>query len=164
MNCGIVTGKKVMGVSNSGAAEDRSSSVLFDKASVARLSHVVNVTECKALRLSAFNLGQADSITIHRVLLGGGSMPQGSGCGCTGTSSTPTTILASEVLKIDCKPVKITNCFGVLFLTIPGDYMFELNEEASLGEVLAFAEPVDCCCIPSGLVIGNEKPTGYVGV
>lgn len=164
MSCGIVTGTKVMGVSNNGAAEERSSTVLFDKKSTSRLSHVVGISDCKALRLSAFNLGDNDSIKIHRVLLGGGEMAQGSGCcGCL-EPVKPSAITASEEFKIDCKPVKLTKCNGVLFLTVPGHYMFELNEEASLGDVIAFAEPVECCCLPSGLVIGNEKPTGYVGV
>lgn len=164
MNCGIVTGTKVLGVSNNGSAEDRSSTVLFDKNTSTRFSHVVSIDDCKALRLSAFNLSADDSITIHRVMLGGGAMAQGSGCcGCLEPASS-SNILASEVFQIDCKPVKLTKCNGVLFLTVPGYYMFELNEEAKLGEVLAFAEPVDCCCLPSGLIIGNEKPQKYVGV
>lgn len=164
MGCEIVTGKKVIGVSNKGSAEDRSATVLFDRNSTTQISHVVTVGDCKALKLSTFNLKDGQAIELHRVLIGGGVMAQGSGCCCDADPASPADVLASEPFKIDCKPVVLTHCFSVLFLTVPGTYMFKLNDEGMVGNVLAFAESVECCCLPSGLIIGNKAHDDYIGV
>lgn len=159
----IVTGQKQYSLKNAEAKEGKSYSVLFDSESVKSVSHFIHLGQGKALKFSTFNLPDGVHLAFHRVLPGGGSMPQGAGCLCDTQDGNTTYALASEPFKIDCKPVVLDNCNGVLFLTIPGVYMLELSDESALGQVLAFAEEVSCSCIPDGLIIGNAKPDTYVG-
>ena len=158
MSCEIITGRKYQAARSSNG-EDTKSVALFDSKSSKVTSHVVSVAECSALKITTFALPDGKHLKIHRVYTGGGEMPLGSGCGCSCEDGSSSRVLFSELLKIDCKEVRIDNCTGVLFLTIPGDYMFELSDESVLGQFVAFAEEVDCCCIPSGLVIGNQVPS-----
>lgn len=158
MSCEIVTGRKYQSTRSSNG-EDIKSVALFDSKSTKVTSHVVTVAECSALKISTFALPDNKYLKIHRVYTGGGVMPFGTGCLCNCDDGSASSVLFSEPLKIDCKEVRVDNCTGVLFLTIPGDYMFELNDESVLGQFVAFAEEIDCCCLPSGLVIGNQVPS-----
>lgn len=158
MSCEIITGRKYQAARSSNG-EDTKSVALFDSKSSKVTSHVVSVAECSALKISTFALPDGKYLKVHRVFTGGGEMPLGAGCGCSCDEGSSSRVLYSEPLKIDCKEVRIDNCTGVLFLTIPGDYMFELSDASVLGQFVSFAEEVDCCCIPSGLVIGNQVPS-----
>lgn len=161
MSCEIVTGKKFQAPRASNG-EDAKSVALFDNKSARKLSHVVTVAECSALKISTFALPDNVHLKLHRVYTGGGVMPFGTGCLCNCDDGKTSSVLYSEPLKVDCKEVRVDNCTGVLFLTIPGDYMFELSDESVLGQFVAFAEEIDCCCLPSGLVIGNQVPSERV--
>lgn len=165
MNCEIVTGKAVL-VEPKTVSEDQPRTLLFDYSSTKTVSHRVTVSECKAIRLSTFNLPEGNKLNVHRVFVGGGLMPQGYSCLCDTEEATPASAVMTEPLKIDCKPVFIDSCNSVLFLTIPGIYVLELEGDKSLlGNFLAFAEEVDCCCLPDGLIIGNRLANGsFVGV
>lgn len=165
MSCKITTGKRVLTQPKTAgkAPEAVTTSFVFDKNSTNKISRPIHVDECMAVKLSTFNLPDGANLTLHRVILGGGIMPQSSGCMCGGDKGQEAYALFSEVFKIDCKPVVIDNCDGALFLTVPGTYMLELNDEAVLGSFVALAERVDCCCLPDGLIIGNAKPDTYVG-
>lgn len=162
MTCSITTGRTIYAV-GSGPKSERSSNVVFNQESTKLVSHLLSVTPCEALQISTFGLPEGAKLTLHRVLPAGGSMPQGSGCICSYDEGSPVNVAASEPLKIDCKPVEIDNCNNVLYLTVAGTYMLQLNSEEFLGQFWAFAESVDCCCLPEGLVIGNRKGAGYVG-
>lgn len=163
--CGIITGKKVHAVSRSSSSEDANREVLFDSLSTNAVTHVVTVGECKALKISTFALPAGKKILVHRVYLGGGVMPFGSGCACGADEGKSAIVQLSEPLRIRCCDVAIDGCSGMLFLTIPGDYVFELEDKTLLGQFVALAEEVECCCLPESTVIGSEIPTGgIVGV
>ena len=164
-NCSIITGKKVHAVSRSSNAEETNRAVLFDSLSTNTVTHVVTVGECKALKISTFALPAGKKILVHRVYLGGGVMPFGSGCACGADEGKSAIVQLSEPLRIRCCDVAIDGCAGMLFLTIPGDYVFELEDKTLLGQFVALAEEVECCCLPESTVIGSEIPTGgIVGV
>jgi hypothetical protein len=164
-NCSIITGKKVHAVSRSSNAEETNRAVLFDSLSTNAVTHVVTVGECKALKISTFALPAGKKILVHRVYLGGGVMPFGSGCACGADEGKSAIVQLSEPLRIRCCDVAIDGCAGMLFLTIPGDYVFELEDKTLLGQFVALAEEVECCCLPESTVIGSEIPTGgIVGV
>ena len=164
-NCSIITGKKVHAVSRSSNAEESNRAVLFDSLSTNAVTHVVTVGECKALKISTFALPAGKKILVHRVYLGGGVMPFGSGCACGVNDGKSAIVQLSEPLRIRCCDVAIDGCAGMLFLTIPGDYVFELEDKTLLGQFVALAEEVECCCLPESTVIGSEIPTGgIVGV
>ncbi len=164
MSCEIVTGKKIVSPSITGVVNDNPQhSYLFDYNSTNKISRPIFIDQCQAYKFSTFNLPDGVSLMFHRVIVAGGKMPQGSGCLCAGEPSSRSYLLYSEPFKIDCKQVKLTNCDGALFLTIPGTYVLELSDEKHLGNFIATADKVDCCCLPSGLIIGNVGPHGYVG-
>ena len=164
-NCSIITGKKVHAVSRSSNAEETNRAVLFDSLSTNAVTHVVTVGECKALKISTFALPAGKKILVHRVYLGGGVMPFGSGCACGADEGKSAIVQLSEPLRINCHDVAIDGCSGMLFLTIPGDYVFELEDKTLLGQFVALAEEVECCCLPQSTVIGSEVITGgIVGV
>lgn len=152
----IVTGRSYASSSQQGSWEGKQASMLFDPKSTIKLSHVVSVPSCSALKISTFGLPNEVHLKVHRVFTGGGKIPEGMGCMCVCEDGNTSKVLLSEPLKIDCKEVRIDNCTGVLFLTIPGDYMFEVSDNSALGQFVAFAEEVDCCCLPTGLIIGNN--------
>lgn len=162
MTCNISTGRKIYAV-GSGSDKDLTSNTLFDQKSTKTVSHFIHVAPCQAIQLSTFGLPEGAKLTLNRVLPAGGVMPQGAGCICDHEEGSGVVVAASEPLKIACMPVELTNCNNVLFLTIPGSYMLRLNKEEYLGQFWAFADEVDCCCLPEGLVIGNRKADGYVG-
>lgn len=162
MSCEIVTGKKIQSARTSGSREDAPFTALFDSTSTKTLSHIVTVTNCATVKISTFALPDNVHLKVHRVYTGGGVMPFGTGCLCNCDEGTNSQVLFSEPFKIDCKEVRVDNCTSVLFLTVPGDYMFELSDESVLGQFVAFAEEVDCCCLPSGLIIGNQVPSERV--
>lgn len=162
MSCEIITGKKIHSAQTGGKSEGVTTTVLFDSTSAKKTSHIVTVAECSAVKISTFALPDNVHLKIHRVYTGGGVMPFSSGCLCGCDDGVASKVLYSEVMKIDCKEVRVDNCTSVLFLTVPGDYMFELSDESMLGQFVAFAEEVDCCCLPSGLVIGNYVPSERV--
>ena len=164
MSCEIVTGKKIVTVTSTVNGEDKPSSLLFDQNSTKRVSHFIHIEPCQAFQIYTFGLPDGAYLTVHRAFVGGGDMPQGSGCLCGVEPGQMVSALATEPFKIDCKPVVVDNCTNVLFLTVPGTYLFELNSDEHLGKFLAFAEAIECCCLPTGLIIGNAKPDGYVGV
>lgn len=163
----ITTGKKIVvkRVEAVGGThvEGFDPTALFDQKSTKTTSHFLNIDSCKAMKLSTFGLKDGAYLTLHRVLLGGAVFPQSSGCLCECEDGEPIKVLANEPLKIDCKPVVLDNCNSVLFLSIPGTYVLELNDPTQLGHFLAFAEVVDCCCLPEGLVIGNRASERYIG-
>lgn len=163
MTCNITTGRKIYAV-GSGSDKDASTNTLFDQKSTKPISHFIHLEPCQALQLSTFGLPEGAKLTLHRVLPAGGKMPQGSGCICNYDEGSSVIVAASEPLKIACKPVVLDNCNNVLYLTIAGSYMLRLNDERYLGQFWAFAEAMDCCCLPDGLVIGNRNADGYVGV
>ena len=164
-NCSIITGKKVHAVSRSSNAEETNRAVLFDSLSTNTVTHVVTVGECKALKISTFALPAGKKILVYRVYLGGGVMPFGSGCACGADEGKSAIVQLSEPLRINCHDVAIDGCSGMLFLTIPGDYVFELEDKTLLGQFVALAEEVECCCLPQSTVIGSEVITGgIVGV
>lgn len=164
-NCEIVTGKKHFTIGSGKNKEEQISSLLFDNSSTSKVSHFIHIEPCQAFKFSTFNLPDGVYLKFHRVFASGGAMPQGNGCLCDSTEAKAVGAVASEPFKIDCKPVVLDNCNGVLFLTIPGTYMLELSDESVLGQFLAFAEEVDCCCLPSGLIIGNiGSDNQYIGV
>lgn len=160
----IVTGKKVVAVNSTVNGKDKPSSLLFDQNSTKRVSHFIHIEPCQAIQISTFGLPDFAYLTVHRAFVGGGDMPQSSGCLCGEESGQMASALTTEPFKVDCKPVIVDNCTNVLFLTVPGTYLFELNSDEHLGKFLAFAEAIECCCLPTGLVIGNAKHDGYVGV
>lgn len=162
MTCSVITGRKIYAV-GSGSDKDGASNVLFDQKSTKTVSHFIHVEPCQAIQFSTFGLPDGAKLTLHRVLPAGGQMPQGTGCICDHEEGYGIVVSASEPLKIDCSPVELTNCNNVLYLTIPGSYMLRLNEERYLGQFWAFADAMECCCLPEGLVIGNRKGGGYVG-
>ena len=165
MNCEVVTGRKYQSTRTNSQPNDGeavSSVTLFDSKSSKTTSHIVTVAACSAIKVSTFALPDGKYLSVHRVYTGGGVMPFGTGCLCNCDDGKASTILYSEPLKIDCKEVRVDNCTSVLFLTIPGDYVFELNDKSALGQFVAFAEEVECCCLPSGLVIGNQVPSERV--
>lgn len=162
MTCSIITGRKIYGV-GSGADKDKTANVLFDQKSTKTVSHFIHIEPCQAIQFLTFGLPEGAKLTLHRVLPIGGSMPQGSGCLCDHDEGSSVTVAASEPLKIDCKPVVIDACNNVLYLTIPGSYMLRLNEERYLGQFWAFAEAMECCCLPEGLVIGNRGSNKFIG-
>ena len=164
MSCEIVTGKKIVTGNSTVNGQSSPFTVLFDQRSTRRVSHFVNIEPCQAFQISTFGMPDGASLIIHRVFVGGGAMPQGGGCFCGSEAGEMVSALATEPFKIDCKPVVVDNCTNVLFLTVPGPYMFELNSDEHLGKFWAFAEAMECCCLPTGLIIGNAKPDGYVGV
>lgn len=162
MTCNISTGRKLYGTGK-GADVDPNYNVLFDQRSTMTVSHTVDVAPCEAIQFSTFGLPDGAKLEVHRVFRTGGAMPDGAGCICDYESGSPVSVAASEPLKIDCKPVVLDNCNNVLYLTVAGSYMLKLNSADYLGQFWAFAETMDCCCIPEGLVIGNRKGAGYVG-
>lgn len=165
MSCKIKTGRKEVSVRASRSENgDVEYSYLFDHKSTNTISRPIHIYDCEAKKLSTFNLPDGVKLTVHRVIVGGGVMPQGSGCLCAGEPGQQVKVLMSEPLKIECKPVVLDNCNSVLFLTIPGSYVLELSDESVLGNFLAMEDSVECCCLPDGLIIGNVGPTGYVGV
>lgn len=160
--CSISTGRQeVLGVGSSN--DERSSKVLFDKNSTTKFSHFIEVDPCGALQLSAFGLPDNVNLILHRVIVGGGVMPQGSGCICGVDPAKPAKTLFSNPFKIDCKPVVLNNCNTVLFLTVPGTYVVEVSDPSALGKFIAYAEPTECCCLPNGLVIGNTVLGKFIG-
>lgn len=161
MTCEISTGRKIVNVS--GVGKKLPTKALFDQTSTELVSPFIHLPPCEALQLSTFNLPDGAELAVYRVLLMGGEMPQGSGCICDYEEGSPVSVAASEPFKIDCKPVVLTNCNNVLYLTSPGSYILRLNSEDHLGHFWAFAEVMDCCCLPDGLVIGNRTGSGYVG-
>ena len=161
-NCSIITGKKVHAVSRSSNAEETNRAVLFDSLSTNTVTHVVTVGECKALKISTFALPAGKKILVHRVYLGGGVMPFGSGCACGADDGKSAIVQLSEPLRIRCCDVAIDGCAGMLFLTIPGDYVFELEDKTLLGQFVALAEEVECCCLPESTVIGSPITTGSI--
>lgn len=159
----IVTGKKYHAVGSSKPSESRMSAVLFDSTSTKTVSHFIHIEPGQVFKFSTFNLPDEAKLTFHRVYTGGGVMPHSSGCLCGAEDSESVKVLASEVFKIDCWPVYLNNCTGVLFLSVPGTYMLELNDPKHLGNFLAFAEEMDAGVIPDGLLIGNCACDYYVG-
>lgn len=162
MTCSVTTGRKIYAVGSS-SDKDVSLNTLFDQKSTKTVSHFLHVEPCQALQLSTFGMPDGAVLTLHRVLLAGGSMPQGTGCICDHEEGSMLGVAASEPFMIDCKPVVLDKCNNVLFLTVPGSYVLRLNDEAYLGHFWAFADAMECCCLPDGLVIGNRKGTGYIG-
>lgn len=154
MTCGVSTGRKIYAIGGSG--KDRDPRALFDQKSTKLVSHVIHVLPCEAIQFSTFGLPSGATLTIHRVLLADGTMPQGYGCICDYDDGSPLVVAASEPLKIDCNPVVLNECNNVVYLTIPGSYMLKLNDESHLGQFWAFAESMECCCLPEKLVIGNR--------
>lgn len=161
MTCEISTGRKIINVNSK--VQKIPTKALFDQTSTKLVSPFLHLLPCEALQLSTFNLPAGAELAVYRVLLTGGGMPQGSGCICDYEEGSPVSVAASEPFKIDCDPVVLTHCNNVLFLTTPGSYILRLNSEDYLGHFWAFAEVMDCCCLPDGLVIGNRKGNGYVG-
>lgn len=161
MTCTIETGRKIVNVGN--IAGNVSSRALFDQTSTKLVSPFIHLLPCEALQLSTFNLPEGAELALYRVLLMGGEMPQGSGCICDYEEGSPVFVAASEPFKVDCKPVVLTSCNNVLFLTTPGSYTLRLNSEDYLGHFWAFAEAMKCCCLPEGLIIGNRTGNDYVG-
>lgn len=162
MTCDIVTGRKIVNV-GSGADKDPTYNVLFDQKSVSTVSHYLHLEPCEAIQLTTFGLPDGAELSLHRILLTGGKMPQGSGCICDYEPGSLAGVAISEPVKIDCKPVVLDNCNNVLYLTMAGSYVLQLNSDKYLGQFFAFADAMDCCCLPEGLVIGNRKGNGYVG-
>lgn len=152
--CEISTGRKTLAVGKSGG-EETPSSLLFDHKSSSAVSHFINIEPCQVFKFSTFGLPDGVTLTLHRVYLAGGVMPQGTGCICEPDPAKGVQPMATEVFKINCKPVVIDNCNGALFLSVPGTYVLELNDESKLGNFIAMAEEVECCCVPNGLLIGN---------
>lgn len=162
MTCSITTGRKIYAV-GSGSDKDLSTNILFDQKSIKTVSHFLHVEPNQAIQLSTFGLPDGAKLTLYRVLPAGGQMPQGSSCICDHEEGSSATVAASEPLRIGCLPVELTNCNNVLFLTVPGSYMLRLNNEEYLGQFWAFAEAMECSCLPEGLVIGNRKADGFIG-
>lgn len=163
MTDGISTGRKIYNV-GSGVEKDSTAGALFDQKSTKLISHFIHIEPGQAIQLSTYGLPDGANLTIHRVLPTSGEMPQGTGCICDHEDGSSIDVAASEPFKIDCKPVVLDNCNNVLFLTVPGSYMLRLNSEAYLGLFWAFASAMDCECLPDGLVIGNCKGNGFIGV
>lgn len=163
MSCNIQTGRMDYTLSPT-LQKDKVSSALFDNKSTRTVSHFLHVEPCQAIQLSTFGLPDGANLELHRVLPTSGAMPQGAGCICGYDEAESITASASEPLKIGCRAVVLNNCNTVLYLTIPGSYVLKLNDESYLGQFWAFAEAMECCCLPEGLVIGNRKGKGYVGV
>lgn len=161
MTCVITTGRKLINVDKKVGGVP--SKALFDQTSTELVSSFLHLLPCEALQLSTFNLPEGAELAVHRVLLVGGEMPQGSGCICGSEEGAPVSVAASEPFRIDCKPVVLTYCNNVLYLTSPGSYVLRLNSEEYLGHFWAFAEAMECCCLPEGLVIGNRIGNDYVG-
>lgn len=161
-NCNIVTGKKVHAVQRSTGSDATNRIVLFDGQSTKTVTHVVTVAECKALKISTFALPTDKRLRIHRVFTGGGVMPQGISCACGSDEGVEATVLLSEPFRINCQDVFVDGCSGTLFLTVPGDYVLELENADVLGQFVALAEEVDCCCLPPSVTIGHEMSDGYV--
>ena len=155
-NCNIVTGKKVHAVSRSSGSDTTNRIVLFDGQSTKTVTHVVTVAECKALKISTFALPADKRLRIHRVFTGGGVMPQGISCACGSDEGVEASVLLSEPFRINCQDVVVDGCYGTLFLTVPGDYVLELEHADVLGQFVALAEEVDCCGLPPSLVIGHQ--------
>lgn len=161
MTCKIETGRKIVNVGQT--AGNVPSRALFDQTSTKLVSSFIHLLPCEALQLSTFNLPEGAELAVYRVLLMGGEMPQGSGCICDCEEGSPVSVAASEPFKINCEPVVLTHCNNVLFLTTPGSYTLRLNSDEYLGHFWAFAEAMECCCLPEGLIIGNRTGNGYVG-
>lgn len=161
-NCNIITGKKVHSLSRDRGTGVVNRMVLFDGNSTKTVTHVVTIPECKALKISTFALPANKRLRIHRVFTGGGVMPQGISCMCGNAEGIESSVLLSEPFRIDCKDVFVYGCTGMLFLTTPGDYVFELEDSALLGQFVALAEEVDCCCLPPSVTIGHQLTSGYI--
>lgn len=161
-NCNIITGKKVHSLSRDRGTGVVNRMVLFDGNSTKTVTHVVTVPECKALKISTFALPANKRLRIHRVFTGGGVMPQGISCMCGNAEGIESSVLLSEPLRIDCKDVFVYGCTGMLFLTTPGDYVFELEDSSLLGQFVALAEEVDCCGLPPSVIIGHQLTSGYI--
>lgn len=163
MTCQIETGRKEVSLGGI-IHKETGSGALFDLKSTKLTSYYLHLEACKAIQFSTFGLPDGAYLTLHRVLTTDGRMPQGAGCICDYDNGAGVDVSASEPLKVNCKPVVLDNCNTVLYLAIPGSYMLELNREEYLGQFWAFAEEVDCCCLPDGLVIGNRSGNSYIGV
>lgn len=164
MSCNIVTGRQQASTSGSNVNDDVPSSYLFDAKSTNLISRPIFIDNCQVVKFSTFGLPDNVCLKFHRVFVGGGVPPQSYGCLCSADMGKKASILYSEIFKIDCKEVKLCNCTGVLLLSIPGTYVLELSDKAYLGQFIAMAEYIDCCCLPSGLMIGNIGKDGYIGV
>lgn len=162
-NCGIVTGRRevVKNPDCTGSAEYKYDYV-FDTKSENTISKPIYIDNNQIFKFSTFNLPDGVKLIFNRVQTGGGVMPQGSNC-CVDTCGRKTVIISSEVFKIHCKPVVLNNCNSVLFLSVPGTYILELDTPSALGQFVVQAEPVEGF-IPTSLIIGCEAPDHIVGV
>lgn len=155
---GIITGTKIVTVNSTVNGEDKPSSLLFDQTSTKTVSHFVHLPPGKVLSLSTFGLPDGAEIQVHKVILGGGKMPQGTGCLCGAEDGESLSAVVTEQLHINCRPVALTNCTTINLLNLPGSYVFVLNDEAHLGKFYMIAEEFECTCLPEALVIGNFTP------
>lgn len=159
----IKTGTKRFG-SGMSSTQEPISYELFNHLSKNGISHVVSVTDKNPILISSFGLYTGVKIGVHKVLVKGGGYPEGCECGCDCIEGDDPSIRVSEPLQIDCKPVTINECNNVLYLTIPGFYMFRVNEEEHVGKFILLAEPVSQKDLPTGLVIGNRFSNEFVGI
>ena len=96
----IVTGRRYASTSSKDIGESKQASTLFDPKSSIKLSHVVSVPSCSALKISTFGLPNGVHLKVLRVFTGGGKIPEGMGCLCVCEDGNTSKVLLSEPLQI----------------------------------------------------------------
>ena len=141
---GIDTGGRYENLTpqNDGRPTTGSNTTLFDSASTSLTSVLITVQVDRPLMLVAYLMEPGAELSVEGVSVGSRGIANGSGCcnpcnnnGRPLTTSDAVDIRFREVMTLGGNAWKITDAYRRLVLTLPGQYILQLNDQQYLGLV-----------------------------
>lgn len=127
---------------NDGRPTSSSNTTLFDSASTSTTSVLISVRTGRPLMLIAYMMEEGAELTVEGVSVGSRGIANGGGCcnpcnnnGRALSTSDAVDIRFREPMTLGGNPWKITNGYRRLVITLPGQYILQLNDQQYLGQV-----------------------------